>query len=144
MPLVYSRDYNILPTLSHRFHLSPAQLLSFLVVFVVLVVQLFTGPAPLAPEQQQPLKATPKADWFTPANTNIFHQPQPVSHPHKMTLLQEAKRVAAEFDYSAEDVSNGVKAFIRQMGVFRPRNDLRDFVKADWLQTRGYKKQGHP
>lgn len=33
-----------------------------------------------------------------------------------MGLAQEASRVAAEFEYSAQDVNNGVKAFIRQMG----------------------------
>ena len=32
-----------------------------------------------------------------------------------MALAAEAKKVAAEFDYSAEDVNNGVKEFIRQM-----------------------------
>ena len=33
-----------------------------------------------------------------------------------MSLLQEAKRVAAEFEYSTEDVQKGVKEFIREMG----------------------------
>ena len=33
-----------------------------------------------------------------------------------MSLLEEAGRVAAEFDYTAEDVNKGVKEFIRQMG----------------------------
>ncbi|TKA40486.1 Glucokinase, partial [Cryomyces minteri] len=32
-----------------------------------------------------------------------------------MTLVDEAKRVAAEFDYPTEDVQKGVKEFIRQM-----------------------------
>jgi hypothetical protein len=34
-----------------------------------------------------------------------------------MTLAEEAKRVAAEFDYSDEDVNKAVKEFIRQMGA---------------------------
>ena len=34
-----------------------------------------------------------------------------------MSLLKEAKRVAAEFEYSAEDVQKGVKEFIREMGL---------------------------
>ena len=35
-----------------------------------------------------------------------------------MSLLEEAKRVAAEFDYSAEDVVKGVEEFRRQMGMW--------------------------
>ena len=35
-----------------------------------------------------------------------------------MTLLDEAKKVAAEFEYTAEDVNRGVKAFISQMGAY--------------------------
>ena len=34
-----------------------------------------------------------------------------------MTLLEEAKSVAAEFNYSTEDVRKGIGAFISQMGV---------------------------
>lgn len=49
-------------------------------------------------------------------NTPVFSEPLPTSHPYKMSLLEEARRVAAEFDYSAEDVNKGVKEFIRQMG----------------------------
>lgn len=33
-----------------------------------------------------------------------------------MSLLDEARRVAAEFEYPAEEVNKGVKEFIRQMG----------------------------
>jgi len=32
-----------------------------------------------------------------------------------MSLLKEAKRVAAEFEYSPEVLNKGVKAFINQM-----------------------------
>lgn len=32
-----------------------------------------------------------------------------------MSLLEEAKRVAAEFEYSPEDLNRGVEAFISQM-----------------------------
>ena len=121
VPLVYSRDYNVLPKLSRRFNLSPAQLLSFLVVFVVFVIQLLRDPVPLTQDAQQSSEPPTKADWFTPANTNIFREPLPVSHPDKMTLLEEAKTVAAKFEYPAEDVRKGVKAFIDQMGAVTPR-----------------------
>ena len=35
-----------------------------------------------------------------------------------MSLLKEASRVAAEFEYSAEDVRKGVKEFMKEMGWF--------------------------
>ena len=49
-------------------------------------------------------------------NAPIFLEPLPTSRPHKMSLIEEARRVAAEFDYPAEAVNKGVKEFIRQMG----------------------------
>ena len=33
-----------------------------------------------------------------------------------MSLLDEVRRVAAEFEYTPEEVNQGVKEFIRQMG----------------------------
>ena len=122
MPLVCSRDYHVLPKLSQRLNLSPAQLLSFLVLLIVLVIQLLREPVIFPQEPQLTSKHTAKADWFTPANTNIFHQPLPVSRPQKMTLLEEAKRVASEFEYSAEDVRRGVEAFISQMRTMSRKN----------------------
>lgn len=32
-----------------------------------------------------------------------------------MGLAEEAKRIAAEFEYTSQDVNKGVKEFIRQM-----------------------------
>ena len=34
-----------------------------------------------------------------------------------MVLAEEAKKVAAEFEYSAKDVNEGVKEFVRQMSM---------------------------
>lgn len=51
-------------------------------------------------------------------NTYIFGESLPISRPHKMSLLDEARKVAAEFDYPAEEVNKGVKEFIRQMGSY--------------------------
>ena len=45
----------------------------------------------------------------------LFSEPLPVSRPHKMSLQEEAKQLAAEFAYSSEDLNKGVKAFISQM-----------------------------
>jgi len=35
--------------------------------------------------------------------------------PRSMGLAEEAQRIAAEFEYSNQDVNNGVKAFVAQM-----------------------------
>lgn len=35
-----------------------------------------------------------------------------------MGLVDGARTLAAEFDYSVEDVNKGVEAFIRQMGQY--------------------------
>ncbi len=48
---------------------------------------------------------------------DLFSAPLPVSRPHKMALLEEARRVAGQFDYPPEELNNGVKAFIQQMGA---------------------------
>lgn len=47
---------------------------------------------------------------------DLFSTLLPISRPHKMALLEEAKRVAGQFDYPAEELNKGVKAFIQQMG----------------------------
>ena len=41
----------------------------------------------------------------------------PVSKVNKMSLASEAKRVAAEFDYTDDEVRKGVKHFIQQMSM---------------------------
>lgn len=49
-------------------------------------------------------------------NLQLFPTQPPFSKSYRMALLQEAKRVGAEFEYSPDDVRKGVKEFIRQMG----------------------------
>lgn len=48
---------------------------------------------------------------------NLFEVHLPVTRSHKMSLLEKARLVAAEFEYPAEDLNRGVKAFIEQMHV---------------------------
>ncbi len=50
--------------------------------------------------------------------SNVFTEPLPISHPYKMSLLEEARRVAGEFEYPAVEVNKGVKEFIRQMSWY--------------------------
>ena len=58
----------------------------------------------------------PNLNIFGPAN--LFTSDFPITRTHKMSLIQEAERVAAQFDYPAEAVNKGVKEFIREMGLF--------------------------
>jgi hexokinase len=37
-----------------------------------------------------------------------------------MTLVEETKRITAQFDYTDEDVNKGVKEFLRQMSMLPP------------------------
>lgn len=47
---------------------------------------------------------------------SLFSQELPISHAlTNMALEQEVKRVAAQFDYSAQDVNKGVQEFIHEM-----------------------------
>lgn len=51
-------------------------------------------------------------------NLNIFAEPLSVSRTYRMDLLEDARRVAQEFDYPAAEVNKGVKEFIREMSRF--------------------------
>ena len=101
--------------------LSAAQLLSVALVLVVLIVQFFR---PSPDVSFIPFYNVPEADsvkFGTPyayPNPLPFLEDFPTSRSHKMTLLEEAKRVAEEFDYPAKEVNKGVKEFIRQMSWF--------------------------
>lgn len=61
---------------------------------------------------------SPLASKTVCANSNIFSEPAAFSPASRMSLLEEARRVAAEFDYPPDEVNKGVKEFIRQMGWF--------------------------
>lgn len=101
--------------------LTKAQVLSLIVLVVVLLIQ-FLRPS-LVLVQQSDWWSQNSSDNIYPAptckNINIFEDSQPVSRSFKMTLLDEAKRVAAEFEYPAEEVNKGVKEFIKQMGSLK-------------------------
>ena len=51
---------------------------------------------------------------------DLFSNQLPISRPHKMALLEEAKRVAGQFDYPPDELNKGVKAFIQQMSGLSP------------------------
>ena len=95
---------------------TPPQLLSAVVLFVILLLQLFP---PVPPSEELPWTTDTHLHKNIPpptcTNTPIFQSPLPVSGPAKMALLDAARKVAAEFEYSPEDVNRGVKAFLDQM-----------------------------
>jgi len=119
VPIAYSSpDYSIPSTLSRRTRFSPAQLLSFLVVVVVFAVQVFRSPTDTITRPFESTSYTESQPALPPPvcrDRIPFLEPLPVSRANEMSLLEEAKRVAAEFEYSSEDLNKGVKAFISQM-----------------------------
>jgi len=112
----------------HQFYISRLTLL-LVALFVALLVQLFLQRQEIldqsaALEELQHFTcpvALPSNHIFardltcphTPIeNTGTFL----ASSERSMPLAESAKRVAAEFEYSGEEVRRGVKEFLRQMG----------------------------
>lgn len=91
------------------------QLVSFGVLFVVLVVQFVLFSPRLVFSEPKQEKSRLRLETAC-RNPHIFAEPLPVSRPHRMSLLEDVRRVAKEFEYPTEEVNKGVKEFIRQMG----------------------------
>jgi hypothetical protein len=73
-----------------------------------------------SPQRYPPTSYSPLlklVDQLICESPHPFSIEPPVSRPHKMSLLEEAKRVAAEFDYTDDEVRKGVKHFISQMSM---------------------------
>ncbi len=96
------------------------QLTSIAVVFVVVVIQ-FLQPSPSqtpsAIENREGNNTSLPAKAVC-ANPHILSEPLAISQTSRMSLLDEARRVAAEFEYSVDDLKKGVKEFVREMGWF--------------------------
>ena len=113
----YPAHLKISPKRSLRPWLSSPQLLSFVFLSLVLLLQVFL-PSPVLIGFISPRLLRHGAGVDSPAvcpNTPIFAEPLPTARPFKMALLEEARKVAAEFKYPSEEVNKGVKAFIQQM-----------------------------
>lgn len=111
----------------HKF--SPLQLVSAFVVLVVLVIQ-FWNTSPKPPNHPRDTLLTPFGDnvrrqeaYFDQLepgaqcrSKSLFSSELPYSQaPTNMALAEEAKRIAAEFDYSTDEVRKGVEEFIKEM-----------------------------
>lgn len=118
-PVAYSStDLPLPPTLSRRQRVSPAQFLSLLVILVAFAIQVFRAPVDIVGGSTGTSYCPRTLPSLPPPvcrDQNLLLEPLPVSRPHKMALLEEANRVAAEFEYSPENLNNGVRAFISQM-----------------------------
>lgn len=110
---------------------------SGLLLVVVLLSQFF-GPRDLRPSVPPPTSSPePKSNPLDPFGDSVYRQEAyfdllepgtqcrpkspfssdlPVTHAlTNMALEAEAKRMVAQFEYSAEDVNKGVKEFVREM-----------------------------
>jgi hexokinase len=123
-------------TVGVRSVLSPHHVFGGLLVLLVLVVQLLV--APHLPHDILRFFFTTKQQWHPRSPAPSLHEPilykaPPVcSKPaqkvdfagtfntntaRSMALAEQAKRVAAEFDFAPDAVNKAVKEFIREMGV---------------------------
>ncbi|KAI6864656.1 putative glucokinase [Hortaea werneckii] len=107
---------------------SPATFVPAVLLLLVLILQLFLLPR-LPPHLQlfrppPPARPTscPTVPAFNPFVQELYcrvpqHTPSALyrQSPHSMALAAAAERVAAEFEYTKQDVQKGVKEFMRQM-----------------------------
>ncbi|KAI7663584.1 putative glucokinase [Hortaea werneckii] len=107
---------------------SPATFVPAVLLLLVLILQLFVLPR-LPPHLQlfrppPPARPTscPTVPAFNPFVQELYcrvpqHTPSALyrQSPHSMALAAAAERVAAEFEYTKQDVQKGVKEFMRQM-----------------------------
>ena len=98
-----------------HFRLPLKQVAFFSIIVLVVLVQYLQPPRlllePIITDRRHPFSKVC-------LNHQILRQPLPICSRSKMGLVEDARTVAAEFDYSVEDVNKGVKAFIRQMGQY--------------------------
>lgn len=107
--------------LSRKRRYPSVQVLSFALLLILLLVQF------LLLSRDNSIVLRPRYSRETPFDVlnNLPSQPRcknvqvldtsPVCRADKMPLIDDAKKVAAEFDYSDTAVNKGVKAFIEQM-----------------------------
>ena len=97
------------------------RLVSFIVLLVVIVVQLLRPQTVVYSPRLSPTHTTWVAPELDPfgfcLRTDISPTKQPTSPARKMSLAEEARRIAAEFDYPAVEVNKAVAEFQRQMGL---------------------------
>ena len=95
------------------------RLVSFIVLLVVVVVlrpQTVVYSPKLSPTHKSLIEREPESIGFC-LRTDLVLLKQPTSPARKMTLAEDAQRIAAEFDYPAIEVNKAVAEFQKQMGL---------------------------
>ena len=99
------------------------RLVSFIVLLVVVVVQLLRPQTVVYSPKSSPTHTTWIEGEIDPIGfcprTDLFPPKQATSPVRKMSLVEEARQIAAEFDYPAIEADRGVEKFKRQMGSYR-------------------------
>ena len=122
----YTAELKRSSSLSRTPWVSVSQVVSVAFLAIVLVIQLIISSHVRIGTTFQDLGGT-GASLDSVAicpNTPVLQEPLPISRPYKMALLEQARRVAAEFEYPPENVNKGVKEFIRQMGALKRIRDI--------------------
>ena len=124
IPVPYSYgEYKISSKLSRRSKCTNTQLVSFAILVVVLVVQ-FLWPSSSLYQSSFPTIPDLKPDFIARSSVGVcinkdpFSEDLPYTRVQKMSLVDEARQVAAEFEYPAEAVNEAVKEFMKEMGAF--------------------------
>lgn len=109
---------------STRPHLPP-HLLPFVLLFVIFLIQLFRQEQIQVDKNWEPVTRYEGSLQPQPTSRNIsifsdlFAERQPHCEPNKMSVVEAAKKVASEFEYTSEDVNRGVEEFLSQMRTCR-------------------------
>ena len=104
----------------------PPHLLPFVLLFVIFLIQLFRQEPIQVERGWEPVTRYKGSPQSEPTSRNIsifsdlFAESQPHCKPNKMSVVEAAKRVASEFEYTSEDVNRGVEEFLSQMRMCRP------------------------
>ena len=118
-------------------------MIAAIVVLLALFFQVFAPHFPLTALRffTKDQHWTVRSPGITLRNPVLFHEPQICPRPQQvaefegtfnthptrsMALAEQAKRVAAEFDFSDDGVNKAVKEFIREMGMAHAAGTVRD------------------
>jgi hypothetical protein len=114
------------------------------------VIQFFFADAPfLTSTSSRLFSSIPYSppDHLTAGVCEVSHPfltQEPVSRPHKMSLLAEAKRVAAEFDFSDDDIRAIGAEFVAQMSELSPADNPPERKMLTMAQMRGWRRMRRP
>ena len=128
-PVAFVRELNS-KTVSRGYSFQPAHVFPILVLLSALVVQFLFPRLQIFNPRQPAQQVAPPASCPPPAS-NPFLQDLICPHPpleqsgtlynvapRSMALAEQAKKVAAEFEYTSKDVNKATQAFIKQMSAY--------------------------